>query len=46
MSGLVCPNCGQRGFGIVKSRSKNKYDSRRRESALFGCDFCDYKEII
>lgn len=46
MGNLICPNCGKRGFGIFKSESKNSYDKRRKERALFGCDFCDYKEVI
>ena len=46
MGDLVCPNCGKRGFGIVKSESKNWYDKRRKERALFGCDYCDYTEVI
>lgn len=46
MSSLVCPNCGKRGFGIVKARKKNLFDTRSKERALFGCTYCDYKEVI
>ncbi len=46
MSGLVCPNCGKRGFGIIKSRKKNTTDTKRRQSALFGCTYCSYTEVI
>ena len=46
MGDLVCPNCGQRGFGIFKSERKNYYMYSRSERALFGCDYCDYKEVI
>ncbi len=46
MGSLICPNCGLRGFGIIKSHSRNKYDTRRRESALFGCTHCEYTEVI
>ncbi len=41
-----CPQCGEREFGVIKWRSKNSYDSRSKEKALFGCTSCDYKEVI
>jgi len=46
MGDIICPNCGKRGFGIIKSHRKNSYDKRSKERALFGCTHCDYKEVI
>ncbi len=46
MGDLICPNCGQRGFGIIKSHRKNSYDRRSKERALFGCTHCTYTEVI
>ena len=41
-----CPQCGERQFAVIKWKQKNSYDSRSKEKALFGCDSCDYREVI
>ena len=43
---LICPNCGVRGFGIIKGLKRNTHDVKRQRKAMFGCTNCDHTEVI
>ena len=43
---FACPNCGKREFRMVVYRKASAPYSKARNSALFECSACEYKERI
>ena len=43
---FACPNCGEREFRMVVYKKTSSSYSKARNSALFECAVCGYKERI
>ena len=43
---FACPNCGEREFRMVVYKKTSSSYSKARNSSLFECSVCGYKERI